>query len=329
MAIPPWTPLCSACTSFLPLDPLPFWWREIIVGLDNFSNIPLAILPNALDDDGEDDGDEWGSYRNLKHLTVGRGIPSQVVQDGTLEKKYAASNVVLGLLGKTGNIPFTLADKMSGVDLIVGLDIARERKTRLAGSMNATAIARIYMSDGEFLRYVIHDAPLEGETIPEGVLQSLFPKLDFENRRVIVHRDGYFRGNEKNTLHAWGRSIGATFHLIEVIKSGTPRIYGFEGAHASMPQKGMMLRLSEREAFVVSSLPPGGNSTPKPIHIRTDGTLPLDLAVESILSLTLLHYGSVRPPRLPVTIHYADKIAYLAMRGIKPRDAEGVTPFWL
>lgn len=289
----------------------------------------LALLPNSFDDEGEGDEDGWGSYRHLKHLTVGRGIPSQVVEEGTLEKKYAAANVVLGLLGKTGNIPFTLANRMNGVDLVVGLDIARQRKTKLAGTMNATAIARIYMSDGEFLRYNILDSPLEGETIPEGVLQSLFPKRDFENKRVIVHRDGWARGTERDSLHAWGKSIGATFHLVEVIKSGTPRIYCFDGGSAYMPQKGMMLRLSDREAFIVSSLPPGHDSTPKPIHIRTDGTLSLDLAVESILSLTLLHYGSVRPPKLPVTIHYADKIAYFAMRGIKPKDSEGSVPFWL
>jgi hypothetical protein len=57
-----------------------------------------------------------------------------------------------------------------------GVDIARDKKKRLAGSINATAIARIYLSDGEFLQYVIHDAPLEGETIPTSVLQALFPK---------------------------------------------------------------------------------------------------------------------------------------------------------
>jgi len=48
-----------------------------------------------------------------------------------------------------------------------------------------------------------------------------------------------------------------------------------------------------------------------------------------VLALTYLHYGSLRPPRLPVTIHYSDKIAYLALRGIKPKNLEGDIPFWL
>jgi hypothetical protein len=295
------------------------------LGLD----ILLALLPYVPLEPAVDDFEDWGPYQVLKAATVGRGIPSQVVMERTMSKPFAVGNVVLGILGKTGNIPFTLSERLPGVDLVVGLDIARERKTRLPGSMNATAIARIYMSDGEFVRYVIHDAPLEGETIPEGVLKSLFPPRDFRGKRVVVHRDGYFRGGERDALRRWGSEIEAAFHLIEVIKSGSPRIYGMNGRIACLPEKGMLLKISEKEALLVSTPPPFKDATPNPLHIRTDGSLTLEAAVESILSLTLLHYGSVRQPRLPVTIHYSDKIAYLALRGIKPKDSEGSVPFWL
>lgn len=292
-------------------------------------DILLALFPFLPDEDGEDDPDEWGPYRVLKSLAVGRGIPSQVVMEGTIAKGFALGNVVLGILGKTGNIPYTLSGRMPGVDLVVGLDIARARKSHLPGSVNATAIARIYLGDGEFLRYVIHDAPIEGETVPDGVLQSLFPRRDFQGKRVVVHRDGYFRGGERGAFERWGRDIGATFHLIEVIKSGSPRIYGINGGDALLPEKGMLLKASESDVLLVSSLPPFKDATPNPLHIRTDGSLPLKSAIDSILALTFLHYGSIQPPRLPVTLHYSDRIAYLALRGIKPKELEGVTPFWL
>ena len=45
--------------------------------------------------------------------------------------------------------------------------------------------------------------------------------------------------------------------------------------------------------------------------------------------MTLLHYGSLRPPKLPVTIHWSDKIAGLALKGIKPKKLEGTIPYWL
>jgi argonaute-like protein implicated in RNA metabolism and viral defense len=168
-------------------------------------HILVAFLPDEYDADEE----EWKAYHDFKSLTVSRGTPSQVVYESTLSRQYAVANIVLGILGKTGNIPFVLAEPLPYADLVVGIDIARIQKRRLAGSMNATAITRIYFSSGEFLRYVIHDAPLEGETIPANFLQSLFPANEFKDKRVVIHRDGYFRGDEKKVLLDWANQIGA------------------------------------------------------------------------------------------------------------------------
>ncbi len=289
-------------------------------------DIVVALLPDTLADDEEED---WGIYHQFKSLTVGRGLPSQFVYESTVTKKPAISNVVLGILGKTGNIPFILSQPLSYADMVVGIDIARARKRRLAGSLNATAIARIYFGSGEFLRYVIHDAPLEGESIPDNVLQRLFPVNEFEGKRVVIHRDGYFRGEEKTSLQRWAEKIKAEFYLVEIIKTGTPRLYGRQGSQIQQPSKGSAFKLSPTEAFLVSSPPPFPNATAQPLHVRTELPFTIEQAIHSILSLTLLHYGSLRAPRLPVTIHYSDKIAYLALRGIKPKTLEGNIPFWL
>lgn len=136
---------------------------------------------------------------------------------------------------------------------------------------------------------------------------------------MVIHRDGYFRGEEKQALGDWGKKIGATFYLIEVIKTGTPRLYGLRGSAVILPEKGNALKVSDTEAILVSSLPPFEDATPQPLRTRTDGSLSLGDAIHSVLSLTLLHFGSRRAPRLPVTIHYSDRIAYLALRGIEPK----------
>ncbi len=290
----------------------------------------LALFPDSGDGDGEDEA-QWGAYHRFKSLTVGMGIPSQVVNQSTMSNQYALANIALGALSKIGNIPFILSEPLPYADIIVGVDIARRKKERLAGSLNATAIARIYQNAGEFLQYVVHDAPLEGETIPDHVLQALFPRSIFAGKRALVHRDGLFRGNEKQALKEWARRLGAEFHLVELLKTGTPRIYGY-GAQpqgVQQPPKGSALRLNDHEAFLVSSLPPFANVTPYPLHIRTEAPFPIEEAVHSVLALTLLHYGSLRTPRLPVTIHYSDEIAYLVLKGIKPKALEGTLPFWL
>src|SRR5690606_12703839 len=127
---------------------------------DEAPHVVLAFFPTGFSDE---DSDET-AYYHFKSLTVGRGLPSQVVEQRTLDNTYADGNIVLGILGKTGNIPYVLAEPLDFANVVVGLDIARDRKKRLPGSINATAIARIYLNNGEFLQYVIHDAPLEGET---------------------------------------------------------------------------------------------------------------------------------------------------------------------
>ncbi|MHA1637852.1 MAG: Piwi domain-containing protein [Candidatus Thorarchaeota archaeon] len=273
-------------------------------------------------------------YDTFKRVTLGKGIVSQIVLTRTLENRYALPNIVMGIIGKTGNTPFILADPMPYTDIIVGIDVAREKKKKLSGTINVAALARIFFSDGQFVRYVIHDEPIEGETIPVSVLQSMFPRDEFEGRRVILHRDGVFRGNEVQTLNEWSSEIGATIHPVEVMKSGAPRLYGAgkmdpAPKDVGWPQVGAAMRMDSNSALIVTTLPVSKNSTPQPLRITSKSNLSIEDALHSVLSLKLLHYGSIRQPRLPVTVHYSDDIAGLALRGIKPKELSGNRPYWL
>ncbi|RAQ98378.1 Piwi domain-containing protein [Thermogemmatispora tikiterensis] len=295
----------------------------------------------------------WTLYHHFKALTVGNDIPSQVVLFSTLkERVFAAANIALGLLSKMGGIPYVLAEPLPYADVIVGIDIARRLKTSLPGSVNLTAQTRIFQNDGQLLQYRIADAVIDGETIPSQVLQQLFPKALFAGKRVLIQRDGPYRGREKQDLQEWAQRIGATFLLVEVIKQGAPRLYGFQpapgraavapsGSHRpasssrqqlegiTLPSKGSAMLLSDYEALLVSTLPPSSAATPEPLHIRSEPPFPLKEALHSVLALTLLHAGSLRPPRLPISIHYSDELGGLALVGIRPQRAEGTLPFWL
>jgi Piwi domain len=300
---------------------------------DRGAQIITALLPN----EGELRGDtiQWNPYDHFKSLTIGRDFPGQVIQQSTMANTYAFGNIALGMLSKLGNIPYVLATPLPYADIVVGIDVARRRKTKLVGSLNATAITRLYQNSGEFLQYGIHDTVIEGETIPSDVLHALFPAAIFRGKRVVIHRDGSFRGEEKLALQEWATQLDAQFYLVEILKTGTPRLYQFQSTVSQQfqtmqqPVKGSALKINNTEAFLISSLPPYASVTPYPLHIRCEAPFPIEQAIHSILSLTLLHYGSLRTPRLPVTIHYSDEIAYLALKGIKPKSLEGTLPFWL
>jgi argonaute-like protein implicated in RNA metabolism and viral defense len=292
-------------------------------------DIILGLLPQKRPGDGS-------VYGRLKALTVGDDLPSQMVYEPTLGKSYAENNVVLGMLAKTGNTLFTLAEPLAFADYVVGLDVARAVKANLSGSINSTAIARVYLNTGDLFGYRINDAPIPGETLPLNVLESLFPAEHFAGKRVIIHRDGLFRGAEKHHLQTIALHLGATFYYVEVRKSGAPRLYRelppadpAQPSAIAPPQKGDCLIFSNTAALLVSSLPPSSGVTPQPLHIHCDPQLGIQNAIHSILALTLLHHGSVKSPRLPVSLHYSDKIGSLTLKGIKPKHLDGVLPFWL
>ena len=190
-------------------------------------------------------------------------------------------------------------------------------------------MARIYFTNGELLRYSIRDAKLEGEIIPSHVLQDIFPLNEFAGKKIIIHRDGKLPEKEKAALEKWGREIGSEFYFVEIIKTGNPRIYDSSAKTLKAP-KGSIFKLSDTEAFLVSSkFPDTFPATPQPVRVCTHPPFPLNQALHSVLMLTLLHYGSVRPPRLPVTTYYADKISNMASQGLQPKSADGTIPFWL
>ncbi|MBE7511483.1 MAG: hypothetical protein HS103_01525 [Anaerolineales bacterium] len=285
----------------------------------------IAVLPgNPLDGEVAD-----SLYHDLKAITLAHDLQSQFIYETTLRQNYAISNIVLGILAKTGTVPYVLDEPLPYTDLVVGIDIARERNERTAGSRNIAAMTRIYAANGDFLKYTFLDTLVQGEMLTQSELRRLLPSSEFAGKRTIIHRDGLYRGNEVANIKAWGDDIGAKFFPVEVVKSKVPRLYIEEYDRILRPQKGTAFVLNDREAFLVSSLPPTKNSTPRPLHVRSMGNLSIEEALHSVLAMTHLHYGSVPMPRLPVSLHYSDAIGYLVLRGVRPKSAGGHIPFWL
>ena len=63
-----------------------------------------------------------------KDLTLKRNLQSQVIVSKNVDNSHIIDNVVLGILAKTGNIPYVLAEPITYADLIVGLDVSRRPK---------------------------------------------------------------------------------------------------------------------------------------------------------------------------------------------------------
>lgn len=295
-------------------------------------HIILVYLPDS--DKNLSIDDPQSLYNSAKALCVREGIASQMIYEGTVSNKWADDNLIVGILGKTGNVPYVLADELEYADLVVGLDVSRRIKSKAAGTMSSAALSRVYTNQGALLGYrAITGIAVEGEIIPQNVLESILPESEFRGKRVVVHRDGRFVGNELESLLNWGEAINAKFYPIEIVKSGASRFYTQEGNIVSQAHKGSIFYVNDKTAYLVSTPPPSGKdgpfSTAIPIEIVNHSGLLLNHALHSVLSLTLLHYGSVRAIRLPVSTHSSDKIAGFLSRNIIPGFIHDDVPFWL
>jgi hypothetical protein len=286
-------------------------------------DLVFIFLPQS---DRERDEDDRGSlYHRIYAKLLKRGIATQFVYEKNLrdvDAKYILNQVMPGVFGKLGHIPFVLAEPLAIADVFVGLDVARKTKLRLSGTMSACAGVCFYGKQGEFLRAKSEDAIIEGEEIPGRFLEALLPAGELKGKTVAIYRDGRFCGNEAQCLADWAAAIEAKFILIECCKSGCPRLYnllGTESPYIQAPDRGMALKLSDREAIVVTTKVEQKIGVPRPIRlkIRPEGhQVSIDDVLETTLKLTLLHYGSLKSPKLPVLLHGADRIAGLRLRGV-------------
>ncbi len=300
-------------------------------------DIMFVFLPQT--DRGSDDDDSGSLYHRIYSKLLRRQIASQFIYEDTLrgvESRHILNQVMLGVLAKLGNIPFVLTDPLQVADVFIGLDVARIKKKRLSGSMNACAGVCLYGNRGEFIRAKSEDAAIEGEEIPQRFLEALLPAGELRGKTVLIYRDGSFCGDEVTHLLNWARAIQSRFILVECRKSGTSRLYGLpqsassSGRSITAPTRGLGLRLSKHEAVLVTTQVIERIGVPRPIRltVRPEGyQVQIEQILDATLKLTLLHHGALRPPRLPMLLHGADRLADLRLNGVYVPECD--RQFWL
>lgn len=296
-------------------------------------DIVLIFLP---EDDRTADKKDGGSFYQLAYnRLLRRQIATQFIYEDTVRKvdsRQILNQVIPGILAKLGNLPFILAEPMEIADYFIGLDVSRLPKSKLAGTMNACASIRLYGRQGEFIRYLLEDGLSEGEEIPKRMLERLLPAAELDGKTILIYRDGRFCGKEVTNILERVKAINAKSILVECIKSGAPRLYHSHQKNLAPPKTGLALRLSSKEALLVTTTVPVKVGLARPLRLRIhDESYPttIEQIVETTLKLTLLHHGALQTPRLPMPLYGADRMAYLKINGIYPSISESDRQFWL
>lgn len=289
-----------------------------------YPHVLLALLTSSAEDELDDDL----MSRHLKSITMGKGIATQVIYPGMIHDPDMMPLVAMGLLARTGNTPYALTEPLDYADYVVGFDFVRERLTR---GDRVAAISRIYRSDGQFVRYLMDSYELEhGVPVPASLLERLFPSDLFGESRTIIHHDGLLQAGVLALIVRRAVALKARLYPVEIMRPNAPYLYAIEQGKVSRPPWGSVFRMNDQEALVMASMA-DTDAIPQPLHLRLPprAGLAIEQAAYSVLAWTMLHYGSMGHPRLPVTIQHSDDIAYWFARGMLPEQLEGDIPFWI
>ena len=258
-------------------------------------------------------------------------IPSQMLTQNTADTilntnngRWYAENIIMGLLGKLGCIPYVLAEKDVTVDLYIGIDVGMQEK-----NIHLPTCATACMGEGKFIGIFTPSQAIKGEKIPNNVLQDIFDKIlsvykektTRTPKRIVIHRDGFSREDAVFYKNYFEKK-DISYRIVEIKKKVFDRIIAVEKINNNStseekydyknPEPGWAFLDSIKNEGLIITSEPINNGSVAPLKICLhDGNLELSLqdAAQQVYNLTKINASSLHDTRLPITIRYADKLS--------------------
>jgi len=291
----------------------------------------VAVVPDKAAVDDMDTVDD--PYPEFKRQFGQRRVPSQMVAASSLDEPAYLGNIAAGVVAKAGGIPWRIDEVPGGGDVFVGLDVTYDPET----GQHLGASANIVMADGTIL--ASESVSLQqGETFEVDdvidVLKDLIRVCVAEEggppSQVTIHRDGQFYldvDDLVDRLEAASDFI-PKFNLVEIRKSGNPRIAEYTGDDFEVASKGVgFVSRSGEHAYLATTgkpeiSPNNSLGTPRPIQVvKRHGSTDIGTLTEQVYWLSEAHVASIsRSTRLPITTEYADQCAEYAREGFMLND---------
>lgn len=291
----------------------------------------LVVVPDPEWVGNQSDIDD--PYPEFKRMFGQRKLPSQMVTYSNLENTRYNGNIAAGLIAKTGGIPWRIHEVPGGADVFIGLDVTYDHDT----GQHLGASANIVMADGTILASQSISLQ-QGETFEVddivGILKDLLRVyVDQEGHvpnHLIIHRDGQFYLDVEDLVKRLeaASEFFPQFDLVEIRKSGNPRIAEYTGKTFEVANKGIAFAARNADhAYLTTTgkpeLKPGNRlGTPRPIRVvKRHGSTDLGTLTKQVYWLSEAHVASIsRSTRLPITTYYADQCAEHARKGYMLND---------
>jgi len=275
---------------------------------DSKSKISFALIV------GKEKYKEDDYYLILKKRLFNYRIISQNVIGETTSNQYAINNLLIQIMAKIG-IKYFVLNRKTPYDYILGIDVGKGE----FGTHRIAGVTVVFDSTGKISKIIPYSVPSPGETanIPR-IIYDLYDRhlLDFENKNVLILRDGRLIQRERHNLKDLSSKIKAKFTYMNVVKNHIYRIGSNEYGMATILDDIALL------------LPHTTNRGSKPVkitqkYIYDGGEEKQEIItledLQLLYDLTRLNYSRLYREslsmKLPAPIHYADKFIKAIQKG--------------
>lgn len=280
-------------------------------------NFVVSTLPVEADEEDFYNDSVDSPYDSYKRTFADLNLPSQMVSMnmakdlGTRNISYRLQNIILGILSKSGGIPWVLESPMDNVDCFIGLDVGTQEK-----GIHYPACSVCLDGRGNLIGYYSTSIAQSGEKIDTHSLQTIFDNvmIAYKNahgdypKHMIIHRDGF--SNEENDwyIEYFGRR-NIMFDLVEIRKNISARLINVNQFSNEMNPNSGSAVIKGNKAYLISTDVKPYLGSPRPLLlVHRHGSLSIQQIVRQIYVLSEMHIGSMRTSRLPITTLYVDKI---------------------
>lgn len=280
-------------------------------------NFVISVLPIDVDEEEFYNYSINSPYDSFKRVFADLNIPSQMMSLNMIEKlgtqniTYTLQNLVLGILCKSGGMPWILEKPLDDVDCFVGLDVGKQET-----GIHYPACSVCLDGRGNLIGYYSTNVAQSGEKIATDSLEKIFNNVlisykeangDFP-KHIVIHRDGF--SNEENDwyIEYFGRR-NIEFDIVEIRKNIDIRLLEEEQISNEMnPSTGSAV-IKDNTAYIITTNVNANLGAPTPLLlVHSYGNLSVESIAKQIYILSEMHIGSMRTSRLPLTTFYADKI---------------------
>lgn len=298
-----------------------FDYTEALAGAAEYDAV-LAIVP---DEDTAAEANYDDPYPVFKRNLGQNGVPSQMATIDELSGGPYLLNVAAGLVGGAGGIPWRVDEMPGDSEAFLGLDVHRDEET----GQHVGASANLVLADGTIFASKSvsfqQGEKFEVEDIADAV-QDLV-RLYVEDRGELMDgltllRDGQVYA-PLDQLSEELAQLDAKVNIVEVRKSGAPRVVEGDGDRYTIAPKGTgFVNDSADEGVLVTTGTPelresDNVGTPQALRVvKRRGPTDIETVLKQVYWLSEAHIGSVsRSIRTPVPVYYADQCAEFAAKG--------------